>query len=234
MCPGGSQDRSALGKGRTEQGVAASAMLDPEDVAGVVLMACTQSPHSRIIEVQMRTMEEASDVISLRPPDRINARVRIVYEAIVALLTARGISFTIHEHVPTQTFAEAMERLTFPAERLLKTIAFKTKIGSHILAAVRGQDRIDYRKLAAASGTRRTEIFRLTPEEVADVFGVEVGSVNPLALQEGVTVFFDTQVPVNETVFCGIGRPDRTLEIRLMDLVQITQGQILPLISDVM
>jgi Cys-tRNA(Pro)/Cys-tRNA(Cys) deacylase len=155
------------------------------------------------------------------------------YEAIVALLTARGTAFTIHEHVPTQTFAEAMERLTFPAERLLKTIAFRTKAGGYILAAVRGQDRIDYRKLAAASGTKRTDVIRLTPEEVADVFGVEVGSVGPIALQKGVRVFFDTQVRVNETIFCGIGRPDRTLEIRLMDLVPITQGQILPLISDV-
>jgi NADP-dependent 3-hydroxy acid dehydrogenase YdfG len=34
-------------------------MLDPEDVAGAVLLACTQSPHSRIIEIQMRTMAES-------------------------------------------------------------------------------------------------------------------------------------------------------------------------------
>jgi 3-oxoacyl-[acyl-carrier protein] reductase len=59
ICPGGVKTEFALGKGRTEQSVADSGMLDPEDVAGVVLMACTQSPRSRIIEVQMRTMEEA-------------------------------------------------------------------------------------------------------------------------------------------------------------------------------
>jgi 3-oxoacyl-[acyl-carrier protein] reductase len=58
ICPGGVKTEFALGKGRTEQGVAASGMLDPEDVAGVILMACTQSPSSRIIEVQMRTMDE--------------------------------------------------------------------------------------------------------------------------------------------------------------------------------
>jgi NAD(P)-dependent dehydrogenase (short-subunit alcohol dehydrogenase family) len=58
ICPGGVKTEFALGKGRTEQSVAASGMLEPEDVAGVVLMACTQSPRSRIIEVQMRTMEE--------------------------------------------------------------------------------------------------------------------------------------------------------------------------------
>ncbi len=58
ICPGGVKTEFALGKGRTEQSVADSGMLDPEDVAGVILLACTQSPGSRLIEVQMRTMDE--------------------------------------------------------------------------------------------------------------------------------------------------------------------------------
>jgi Cys-tRNA(Pro)/Cys-tRNA(Cys) deacylase len=154
------------------------------------------------------------------------------YEAIITLLTTRGIPFTIHEHAPSYTVADAGERLPFPAERLLKAIAFKIKAGGYILAAVRGPDRIDYRKLAAASGAKRADIVRLTPQEVTDVFGMEVGSVSPIPLRESVAVFFDTQVTTGETVFCGIGRADRTLEIHLMDLVQITEGRIVPLISD--
>jgi NADP-dependent 3-hydroxy acid dehydrogenase YdfG len=59
ICPGGVKTEFALGKGRTEQSVATSGMLDADDVAGVVLLACTQSPRSRIIEVQIRTMDEA-------------------------------------------------------------------------------------------------------------------------------------------------------------------------------
>jgi NADP-dependent 3-hydroxy acid dehydrogenase YdfG len=59
ICPGGVKTEFAIGKGRTEESVAESNMLDPEDVAGVVLMACTQSPKSRLIEVQMRTMSES-------------------------------------------------------------------------------------------------------------------------------------------------------------------------------
>ncbi len=58
ICPGGVKTEFALGKGRTEQGVAASGMLEPEDVASAVLLACTQGPNARIIEVQMRTMNE--------------------------------------------------------------------------------------------------------------------------------------------------------------------------------
>ena len=59
ICPGGVKTEFALGKGRTEQSVSESDMLEPEDVAGAVLLACTQSPQSRIIEVRMRTMAEA-------------------------------------------------------------------------------------------------------------------------------------------------------------------------------
>ncbi len=59
ICPGGVKTEFALGKGRTQEGVDQSGMLDPEDVAAVVLLACTQSPKSRLIEVQMRTMAES-------------------------------------------------------------------------------------------------------------------------------------------------------------------------------
>ena len=59
ICPGGVKTEFALGKGRTQQSVAESGMLAPEDVAGAVLLACTQSLKSRIIEVRMRTMDEA-------------------------------------------------------------------------------------------------------------------------------------------------------------------------------
>jgi NADP-dependent 3-hydroxy acid dehydrogenase YdfG len=58
ICPGGVKTEFALGKGRTEESVATSGMLDPEDVASAVLLACTQSSRSRIIEVQLRTMDE--------------------------------------------------------------------------------------------------------------------------------------------------------------------------------
>ena len=59
ICPGGVKTEFALGSGRTEDSVAASAMLEDEDVAAAVLFACTQPKHSRIIQVQMRTMAEA-------------------------------------------------------------------------------------------------------------------------------------------------------------------------------
>jgi NADP-dependent 3-hydroxy acid dehydrogenase YdfG len=59
ICPGGVKTEFAVGKGRTEEGVEQSDMLEAEDVARAVVFACTQPPGSRIIQVQMRTMAEA-------------------------------------------------------------------------------------------------------------------------------------------------------------------------------
>jgi 3-oxoacyl-[acyl-carrier protein] reductase len=58
ICPGGVKTEFAIGKGRTEQGVEQSQMLEAEDVAEAVLFACAQPPRARIIQVQMRTMAE--------------------------------------------------------------------------------------------------------------------------------------------------------------------------------
>ena len=57
--PGGVKTEFAIGKGRTEEGVARSGMLEAEDVAAAVLFACCQPPGSRIIQIQMRTMAES-------------------------------------------------------------------------------------------------------------------------------------------------------------------------------
>jgi 3-oxoacyl-[acyl-carrier protein] reductase len=58
ICPGGVKTEFAIGTGRTIESVASSGMLEPESVAEAVLLACTQAPGSRIIEIQMRPMSE--------------------------------------------------------------------------------------------------------------------------------------------------------------------------------
>lgn len=58
VSPGGVKTEFALGTGRTEEGVAASGMLESEDVARAVLLMATQPAHSRIMEIRMRPMVE--------------------------------------------------------------------------------------------------------------------------------------------------------------------------------
>ena len=56
--PGGVKTEFAIGKGRTEQEVADSEMLEASDVANAILFACSQPASARIIQVQIRPMSE--------------------------------------------------------------------------------------------------------------------------------------------------------------------------------
>jgi short-subunit dehydrogenase len=58
LCPGGVKTEFAIGTGRTEEGVAASGMLEPEDVVDAALLMATQRAGSRIIEIRLRPMIE--------------------------------------------------------------------------------------------------------------------------------------------------------------------------------
>jgi Cys-tRNA(Pro)/Cys-tRNA(Cys) deacylase len=151
-------------------------------------------------------------------------------EEIVARLTARGVAFAMHEHVVARTVADALERLPFSPDAYLKTVAFRLKAGGWVLAALRGADRVDYRGLAAALGVGRRDLHQLTPEEVAADLGYPIGGVGPVPTNgQTRTIFGSRAVEALDTVYCGAGRPDRTLEIRLTDLVTACDGLVAPI-----
>jgi Cys-tRNA(Pro)/Cys-tRNA(Cys) deacylase len=153
-----------------------------------------------------------------------------VAEQIVARLTSRGVAFTIHEHVVARTVADALERLPFSPDAYLKTVAFRLKAGGWVLAALRGADRVDYRGLAAALGVGRRDLHQMTPDEVAADLEYPIGGVGPVPPNERTRTIFDTlAVAELETVYCGAGRPDRTLEVRLPDLIAACDGLVAPI-----
>jgi 3-oxoacyl-[acyl-carrier protein] reductase len=58
ICPGGVKSEFAVGKGRTEEGVKNSYMMEPSDVADAILYACSQPRNARILQMTVRHMGE--------------------------------------------------------------------------------------------------------------------------------------------------------------------------------
>lgn len=56
LCPGGIKTEFALDKGRTEEFIRNSSMMDPADVAEAILYACQQPPNARIPQMVIRHM----------------------------------------------------------------------------------------------------------------------------------------------------------------------------------
>ena len=114
----------------------------------------------------------------------------------------------------------------FNLTRIVKTVAFRTRNNGIVLAAVRGNRRVDYPRLAALLGINRRDLSPLSPEEVREFLEVEPGSVSPVSPREDAVVLIDEEaLLIRPTLYCGIGRPDRTLEIAPDDLVRISGGR---------
>jgi len=151
------------------------------------------------------------------------------FHRVLEILSSSGVPHQIHEHRETRTVEDAARNLSFPVDRLVKTIAFRTRNGGIVLAALRGTRRVDYARLAALVGVNRKDLFSLSPEEVRDVTGVEPGSVSPVMPLDGAEVFIDEDVlSITPTIYCGFGRPARTLEIDAADMARLSAGRVAP------
>ena len=58
ICPGGVKTEFAVGKGRTEEGVKNSYMMDAHEVADAIVFACMQPRNARILQMTVRHMGE--------------------------------------------------------------------------------------------------------------------------------------------------------------------------------
>jgi len=146
-----------------------------------------------------------------------------IFPDLLAIVEKSGIPFTIHEHQATRTVDEARKNLSFDVERIVKTVAFRTRNDKIVLAALRGTRRVDYARLANLLRINRRDLAALSPTEVRQLLYVEPGSVSPVMRSEDIMVIVDDDVlTILPTLYCGIGRPDRTLEIEPAGLVELT------------
>jgi Cys-tRNA(Pro)/Cys-tRNA(Cys) deacylase len=149
------------------------------------------------------------------------------FQRIANIIKKSGVPFAIHEHEAMRTVEEMAQNPLFVMARIVKTVAFRTRSGGIVLAAVRGIRRVDYPRLAALVAVNRRDLSPLSPAEVQELVGTKPGSVSPVPLSKDVKVLIDDDVlTIQPTLYCGIGSADRTLEIAPADLVRLTGGRV--------
>lgn len=171
--------------------------------------------------------ESPSDAPAIAPCGKACATTADApFHALLALVQKSRLAHALHQHAPTRTIEEARANLTFDVARIVKTIAFTTRDGRLVLAALRGTRRVDYARLAALAGVSRRDLCALSPAQVLERLGVAPGSVSPLCVELAVPesgpalrLFDEEALSIQPTVYCGTGRPDRTLEMAASDLL---------------
>jgi Cys-tRNA(Pro) deacylase len=128
---------------------------------------------------------------------------------------------------PTATVEAAAAALGVKPEQVIKSLLFLVD-GSPYLVIARGTARVNTSKLLQALGAREARLAKKV--EVEAITGFPVGGTPPFGHRQSVPVLIDHGVSDLEEIYAGGGADDVMLRLKVVDLLQATQGRLLDLI----
>lgn len=155
----------------------------------------------------------------------------MVYQNVIQMLEQSGFDFKVHAHEPVTRIEDARCKVPHLTHNLLKTVVFRIKDGDWILAAVTGDHRIHYKKLADALAVKRKDLRSISPQQVQPELGFEVGGIGPFPVRSDIRIIFDQSLVDLGSIFCGSGRNTRTIEMQVGDLIMLSKGMVYSIVK---
>ena len=150
----------------------------------------------------------------------------MVFDQLVNLLDSQGARYRVIAHAAEGKSDEvARIRGTEPGQGA-KAMLCKTKDGAHwALAILPGDQRLDFRLLAAALGWPKLSLA--SPDEATRETGCVIGAIPPFSLSPSITLVADPALLSRyaEIAF-NAGRLDRSMVLDSADYQRIAQPQL--------
>lgn len=136
----------------------------------------------------------------------------------------------IYPGAPTPTVPDAAKALGVNSVQILKSLVFIFDETPHLIIAA-GESRIDYKKLAEATGLSRKKIRMASPTEALEISGFEVGAMPPFGHKQVLSTLLDhnSASTTYDIYYGGGGSQSALLELNLQTLTMVTQARVLPL-----
>ena len=126
-----------------------------------------------------------------------------------------GIDDKIQElELSSATVELAAEALNCEGQRIAKSLSFKVD-DTPILVISAGDAKIDNAKYKSYF---KSKAKMLSPDEVKDFIGHEIGGVCPFAINKGVKVYLDESLKCFNTVFPACGSSNSAIELTISEL----------------
>jgi len=142
----------------------------------------------------------------------------------IRILDERAIPYrlVVHAHKAMNVEEAAAER-GVPMRQVVKTLLVRRPDGRHVIALVRGDQRLSLKKLARLAGVKSLDMA--PAEDVPRITGYQIGAVAPLGLRRSdVPIFVDRTILDEPQVSISAGRHDAGLELAVSDLVRAVGG----------
>jgi Cys-tRNA(Pro)/Cys-tRNA(Cys) deacylase len=121
-------------------------------------------------------------------------------------LDSLRIPYEIREYaVASEEFSAIIvaEKIGLPAEQVFKTLVCSTQEREHVFAVVPGDAELDFKKLSAAAGTRKTEMVSL--KDVQPLTGYVRGGVTVFGARKDFPVYADETIELFSVISVSAG-----------------------------
>lgn len=128
------------------------------------------------------------------------------------------MEYELKEHAPVYTSEEAAQIRGAKMEQGAKALIFRAD-GQPVLIVVPGNKRVDTKKFKQVYGIK--DLKFLSPEEVFELTGLEVGAIPPLGNAMGLPTYADESLLRNETIEFNAGAHTKSIHLRSDDYLKI-------------
>lgn len=121
-------------------------------------------------------------------------------------LDSLGIGYELRDYVVQPEEFSALvvaEKIGLPPEQVFKTLLCQTSDREHVFAVVPGPDELDFKKLARACGTRKTEMASL--KEVEPLTGYVRGGVTIFGARKDYAAYVDETLELFDVISVSAG-----------------------------
>jgi prolyl-tRNA editing enzyme YbaK/EbsC (Cys-tRNA(Pro) deacylase) len=138
-------------------------------------------------------------------------------------LAARGFAFEVKElSGSTRTAQEAADSVGCQVAQIAKSLVFREKhTGEPILVIASGANRVDLKKVAAATGLT---LGRADADYVKETVGFAIGGVPPAGHLQPVKTILDVDLREHNSIWAAAGTPHALFQLKPADLEPLTNG----------
>ena len=148
-------------------------------------------------------------------------------------LDSLGIRYEIREYeVDPEEFSALVvaEKIGLPPEQVFKTLLCVTAEREHVFAVVPGDAELDFRKLAAAVGTRKVEMVSL--KDVQPLTGYVRGGVTVFGAKKNFPAYVDETVELFDLISVSAGMRGVQILLTPADYLRASKATVADLTRD--
>lgn len=122
------------------------------------------------------------------------------------------------------------EKIGLPPEQVFKTLLCVTSDKEHVFAVVPGNAELDFKKLAAAAGARKTEMVSL--KDIQPLTGYIRGGVTVFGAKKDFPVYVDETIELFDTISVSAGIKGTQIVFSPVDYIRAADATVAPLTKE--